>query len=121
MSGGDDIALYRFSLGYAQNNGNIDGTKFDRLNVRFNSDIKLTDEFKILFDIAYTQTGHKVTFDGLDRMRSPYYLALVKSPLYSPYQYNESGSLSGRLTDVDELNYGNPLALLEKDNMPTLD
>ena len=121
VSGGDDIALYRFSLGYAQNNGNIDGTKFDRLNVRFNSDIKLTDEFKILFDIAYTQTGHKVTFDGLDRMRSPYYLALVKSPLYSPYQYNESGSLSGRLTDVDELNYGNPLALLEKDNMPTLD
>ena len=108
MAGGDDIALYRFSLGYARNAGNMEHTNFNRLNVRFNSDIKLTDDFKLLFDIAYSKTGHRVTFDGMDRMRSPYYMALIKSPLYSPCQYNESGSLSGRLTDVDELNYGNP-------------
>ena len=121
VSGGDDIALYRFSLGYARNAGNMDHTNFNRLNVRFNSDIKLTDDFKLLFDIAYSKTGHRVTFDGMDRMRSPYYMALIKSPLYSPYQYNESGSLSGRLTDVDELNYGNPLALVDEDNMPSLE
>ena len=121
VAGGDDIALYRFSLGYARNAGNMEHTNFNRLNVRFNSDIKLTDDFKLLFDIAYSKTGHRVTFDGMDRMRSPYYMALIKSPLYSPYQYNESGSLSGRLTDVDELNYGNPLALVDEDGMPSLE
>ncbi len=111
VSGGDDKALYRFSLGYAQNNGNIDGTDFDRLNMRFNSDIKLTKKFNILADISYSQTGHHVIFDGMDEMRSPYYIAMIKSPLYSPYQFNGNGSLSNRLSDTDELNTGNPLAL----------
>lgn len=120
VAGGDDIALYRFSLGYAKNDGNIDGTSFNRLNVRFNSDIKLTEDFKIQTDISYAQTGHKVVFEGLDGMRSPYFLSLVKSPLYAPWQYNDNGTFSGRLTDVDELNVGNPLALTGED-VPELD
>lgn len=121
VAGGDDIALYRFSLGYAQNNGNIDGTNFNRLNMRFNSDIKLTEDFNILTDISYAQTGHKTVFDGIDEMRSPYYQSLIKSPLYAPYQYNDNGTFSERLTDVDELNVGNPLALLAEKSMPQLD
>ena len=60
VSGGDDIALYRFSLGFGQNNGNIDGTSFNRLNIRFNSDIKFTEQFKILMDIAYAQIMRNV-------------------------------------------------------------
>lgn len=120
VAGGDDIALYRFSLGYARNDGNIDGTSFDRLNVRFNSDIKLTKDFKIQTGISYAQTEHKIVFEGLDGMRSPYFLSLVKSPLYAPWQYNGNGTFSGRLTDVDELNVGNPLALTGED-VPELD
>ena len=120
VAGGDDIALYRFSLGYAKNDGNIDGTSFNRLNVRFNSDIKLTEDFKIQTDISYAQTGRRTVFEGLDGMRSPYFLSLVKSPLYAPWQYNDNGTFSGRLTDVDELNVGNPLALTGED-IPELD
>ena len=120
VAGGDDIALYRFSLGYAKNDGNIDGTSFNRLNVRFNSDIKLTEDFKIQTDISYAQTGRRTAFEGLDGMRSPYFLSLVKSPLYAPWQYNDNGTFSGRLTDVDELNIGNPLALTGED-VPELD
>ena len=120
VAGGDDIALYRFSLGYAKNDGNIDGTSFNRLNVRFNSDIKLTEDFKIQTDISYAQTGRRTVFEGLDGMRSPYFLSLVKSPLYAPWQYNDNGTFSGRLTDVDELNIGNPLALTGED-IPELD
>ena len=120
VAGGDDIALYRFSLGYAKNDGNIDGTSFNRLNVRFNSDIKLTEDFKIQTDISYAQTGRRTAFEGLDGMRSPYFLSLVKSPLYAPWQYNDNGTFSGRLTNVDELNIGNPLALTGED-VPELD
>ena len=53
-------------------------------------------------------------------MRSPYFLSLVKSPLYAPWLYNDNGTFSGRLTDVDELNVGNPLALTAK-MFPELD
>ena len=107
-------------MGYAKNDGNIDGTSFNRLNVRFNSDIKLTEDFKIQTDISYAQTGRRTAFEGLDGMRSPYFLSLVKSPLYAPWQYNDNGTFSGRLTDVDELNIGNPLALTGED-VPELD
>lgn len=120
VSGGDDIALYRFSLGYARNDGNIDGTSFDRLNVRFNSDIHLTDRFTINADIAYSQTGIKAIYDGIDEVRSPYYISLVKSPLYGAYQHNGSGMLTNRLSDTDELNVGNPLALVGG-NVPSID
>ena len=120
VSGGDDKALYRFSLGFAQNDGNIEGTRFNRLNVRFNSNINLTNYFTIQTDIAYAQTMHKVVFEGLDAVRSPYLLAHQKSPLYSPYTYNLDGTLNDRLSDTDELNVGNPLALLN-DNVPGLE
>lgn len=120
VSGGDDKALYRFSLGFAQNDGSIDGTRFNRLNVRFNSNINLTSRFTIQTDIAYAQTLHKAVFEGLDEVRSPYLLAQQKSPLYSPYTYNLDGTLNNRLSDTDELNIGNPLTLLG-DNVPGLE
>ncbi len=119
VSGGDNIALYRFSLGFAQNDGNIDGTRFNRLNVRFNSDINFTDHFNVMADIAYSQTNRRTAFEGLDGVRSPYLIALQKSPLYGPYQYNLDGSLSKRLSDTDELGVGNPLQLTG-DNLPSL-
>ncbi len=120
VSGGDDKALYRFSLGYAQNDGNIDGSTFNRLNVRFNTDIMLTKKFKVQMDIAYAQTGRRTGFTGLDAVHSPYFQSLVKSPLYAPYEYNTDGTLSGRLSDVDELNVGNPL-VLTGDNLSDVD
>ena len=47
-----------------KNDGNIDGTSFNRLNVRFNSDIKLTEDFKIQTDISYAQTGAGLFLKG---------------------------------------------------------
>lgn len=119
VSGGDNIALYRFSLGYNKNEGNIKNTGFNRLNVRFNSDIFLTDKLSVQADISYAQTSRDEAFGGMDVSRSPYYIALVKSPLYHPYQYNGEGRLTDRLSDVDELNVGNPLSLVS--HLPALD
>lgn len=119
LAGGDDIALYRFSLGYAKNDGNIDGTSFNRLNVRFNSDIKLTEDFKIQTDISYAQTGRRTVFEGLDGMRSPYFLSLVKSPLYAPWQYNDKGH-SRTFDGCRRIECGQSLALTGED-IPELD
>ena len=112
VRGGDNIALYSFSMGYTKNDGNLDNTGFNRLNVRFNSDINLAKNFKVALDIAFAQTvNHQVT-SGLDEVSSPLYLSLIKSPLYHPYQYDTDGNLTARLSDTDELNIGNPLAIL---------
>ncbi|MDR1120951.1 MAG: SusC/RagA family TonB-linked outer membrane protein [Dysgonamonadaceae bacterium] len=113
VKGGDDIALYAISVGYTQSEGNVDNTNFDRLNFRANSDIFLTRKFKIAFNIAFTQTANKLRNDGIDSISSPVYLSLIKSPLYSPYEFDRNGNLTQRLSDYDELNTGNPLAIVK--------
>lgn len=117
VAGGDERALYRFSLGYAQNDGNIEGTSFNRLGVRFNSDIFLTKRFTTSTDIYYSQSNTHTPVQGIDASYSPYYLALAKSPLYGPYQHNALGELTGRTSDVDELGVSNPIVLIG-DAMP---
>lgn len=112
VAGGDEKALYRFSLGYAQNDGNIKGSTFNRLNVRFNSDIFLTSKLSVSSDIYYANTNSRVPVSGISDIFSPYYLALAKSPLYSPYQRNALGELTNRVSDVDELNITNPIAII---------
>ena len=113
VQGGDEVALYSFSMGYTSSEGNVKETNFNRLNARFNSDIKMTDRLKAAFDLSFTQTSNQVRNDGVDSVAAPVFLAMIKSPLYSPYQYNDNGSLSARLTDIDELGVGNPLSLIE--------
>lgn len=120
VAGGDDIALYRFSLGYGKNNGSIDGTSFGRMNVRFNSDIKLTQRLSLAADIAYAQTMTDAVFDGLDEVHNPVYQALIKSPLYGPWQHNSTGQATIRMNDTDELGVGNPVALTG-DNILSID
>ncbi len=111
VRGGDEIALYSFSMGYNQADGNVENTGFSRMNARFNSDINMTDRLKLTFDIAFTQSLNKLRDDGINYISAPVYLSLIKSPLYNQYQYNKDGNLSTRLSDVDELGIGNPLAL----------
>lgn len=112
VAGGDDRALYRFSIGYTKNESNIDGADFGRLNIRFNSDIFLTKKFSVASDIYYANTDAHIASGGLNDTSSPYYLALAKSPLYAPYQRNAKGVVTSRVSDVDELNMTNPIAII---------
>ena len=114
VHGGDDRALYGFSLGYTKNDGNIKDTSFDRLNIRFNSDINLWKGFKLRFDVAFAQATWHLFDDGIDAVSSPYYLSMVKSPLYHPNVLTRAGEPTVKFSDVDELGSGNPLAILDR-------
>ncbi len=111
IRGGDERALYAFSMGYGKNDGNIDKTDFQRLFIRFNSDINLTKNLTTRADIAFSQISRNIFDDGINAYTSPTYLAYIKSPLYSPFQYDMSGNLFSRISDKDELGIGNPLAI----------
>ena len=113
VRGGDDVALYAFSLGYARADGTIRETDFDRLNVRFNSDIDLTKRLKTRADIAFAQVSRNLFDDGIFSDASPTFMAYTKSPLYNAHQYDTAGRLYDRLADVDELGVGNPLAITQ--------
>lgn len=113
VRGGDDRALYAFSFGYTKNDAPIKETSFDRINIRFNSDINLWAGLKLRFDVAFAQATTHMFNDGLDEVSSPYYMSLVKSPLYPTNIYSSTGVLTSKYTDVDELGVGNPLSIID--------
>lgn len=113
VRGGDDRALYAFSLGYAKSDGSIKETSFDRLNVRFNSDINLWKGFKTRFDIAFAQASRKLRNDGIDGVSSPGYMAMIKAPLFHSNILTADGGVTNKYADVDELGIGNPLSILD--------
>lgn len=113
VRGGDDRALYAFSLGYARSDGSIKETSFDRINVRFNSDISLWKGFTTRFDIAFAQASRKMRNDGIDAVSSPGYMAMIKSPLFHSNVLTDDGGVTNKYADVDELGIGNPLSILD--------
>jgi len=137
VQGGDDIGMYNLSVGYVDAKNTIKESSFDRMNVRFNTDIKILWNLTTKFDIAITRTNSYVFDDGLpadfksSTVTSLSALALIKSPLVAPYQYNSIvGGFTGLLSDFDDIlaasetprnpltntQLANPLSLIQNGN-----
>jgi TonB-linked SusC/RagA family outer membrane protein len=117
VSGGDNVALYHLSLGYAGANSTLKANDFTRFNARFNADIDLTDRFRISFDLSYSQTDRNLRDDGFSEtsglITSPSVLSLIKAPFLIPYEYSNSGLITSDLSDADFLSVANPVAIIE--------
>ena len=110
VQGGDDVGMYNLSVGYVDAKNTMKESGFDRMNVRFNTDIKILWNLSTKFDIAISRTNNTVYDDGFqtDFQRStitaPTALALVKSPLVTPYQYNAiAGQFTSLLSGYDNI------------------
>ena len=128
VQGGDDIGMYNLSVAYIQTMKNVRSTSFDRINVRFNTDINLLYNFYTKFDMSFSRTNTNLFDEGVPAdlnagtITSPAFLSLIKSPLLNPYQYNKNiNDFTSLLSDADDLystltdgNYSlaNPLALM---------
>ena len=129
VQGGDDIGMYNLSVAYIQTMKNVQSTSYDRINVRFNTDIKLLWNLTTKFDMSFSRSNTNLLDDGIPAdlnagvITSPTFLSLIKSPLLNPYQYNKNiNAFTSLLSDADDLystldkgNYSlaNPLAVLE--------
>ena len=131
VQGGDDIGMYNLSVGYVKAESTAKNNDFDRMNVRFNTDINILYNLNTKFDISISRTNSKVFDDGAmedlsaGAITSPTFLSLIKSPIVSPYQYNAIvGSYTSLLCDYDDIysqlgsGYGlaNPVAILNNAN-----
>lgn len=113
VTGGDNIALYSFSLGYADFKSQIDNTGLSRLNTRFNAQVELSKKFNVEANISYSDISGDFRDDGLNAITSVRNVALTKSPLVNPNtQANYTGIVSSGLEDVDYWGRTNPLALI---------
>ena len=93
VEGGDDIGMYALSLGYASGKSTGKGTDFNRLNLRFNTDIKIAEKLSTGLDIAYNQVSYNLLDNGwsedysMQNIGSPNVLGLIQAPFISPYAY----------------------------------
>ncbi len=127
VQGGDDVGMYNLSVAYIQTLKNVETTKYDRVNVRFNTDINILDNLSTKFDMSFSRSNTSLFDDGIPSdlssgtITSPTFLALIKSPLLNPYQYNQNvGGFTSLLSDADDLFDGisntslaNPAAIIE--------
>ena len=132
VQGGDDVGMYNLSVGYVDAQYAARKNGFNRMNVRFNTDISILWNLDTKFDISIARTSNKVFDNGMPEdfgaatVVSPIALALIKSPLVAPYQYNKllnggKGGFSSLLSSYDDIysqlsnaySLANPLAVLE--------
>lgn len=113
VNGGDERALYDFSIGYTGNKGNIKTTNMQRLNTRFNADFFLSEKMDMGLNIGFTNIDNVLLDDGVSFYTSPSYLAMTKAKFLNPYTYTALGSETTDFEDADVFNVGNPLAIIE--------
>ena len=132
VQGGDDIGMYNLSVGYVDAQYSARKNSFNRMNVRFNTDINILYNLQTKFDISIARTNNSVFDNGMPEdfgagtVVSPIALALIKSPIVAPYQYNQmlnngQGGFSNLLSDYDDIfsqlgsdySLANPLAVLK--------
>ncbi len=113
VNGGDERALYAFSLGYTGNTGVVNSTDMQRINTRFNADINLTKNAYLGVNIAFTNLDRNMVDDGVNFYTSPTYLAQIKTELVHPNTYTTNGDLTTDYEDSDVFGVGNPTAVIE--------
>ncbi len=128
VQGGDEIANYNLSLGYAFGDAVLKESDFQRFSLRLNSDIILSDKINLRFDASYSDITRDMRDDGaaddIDNamIAAPGFLALAKSPFLSPYAFDVNGRQSHFLANEDdyldevlgkEVALSNPLSILE--------
>lgn len=128
VQGGDDIANYNLSVGFALGDATLKESSFSRFNLRLNSDIMLADKMFVRFDASYSDVTRDLRDDGAPAdvddatITSPGFLSLIKSPFLSPYAFDNQGKVSSYLAQNDDYLYevlgtkaslANPLAILQ--------
>ena len=110
IEGGDAVANYNLSVGYITQQSTLKYNDMDRLNIRFNTDISLSDRFNIRFDASFGNITRDIRNDGAPAgydegtPTAPGFLAYIKSPFMSPYSYG-MGRLSDTHYDIDQESY----------------
>ena len=91
VQGGDEIANYNLSVGFATGDATLVENDYSRFNLRLNSDIVMTDKMLIRFDASYSDVTRDLRDDGaidnIDKnmITAPGFLSSIKSPFLSPY------------------------------------
>lgn len=110
VEGGDEVANYNLSLGFINDQSTLKYNSMNRLNIRFNTDIQLSEKFSMRFDASFDNQTRNLRNDGAPENytegtpTSPSFLAYAKSPMLSPYSFAD-GVMSDSFLDITDESY----------------
>jgi TonB-linked SusC/RagA family outer membrane protein len=127
VRGGDQVAMYNLSLGFSNAQSTLNSNDFQRLNLRFNTDLSIIENLDARFDVSYSNTRRHLFDDGAPAdyvsapVVAPGFLSLIKAPILSPYKYDNFGNLTSILEGADDYilslgnnySYANPLSITQ--------
>lgn len=93
VDGGDDVAMYHLSLGYTKADATAKSNDFNRLSIRFNTDVNMFKDFVSGIDFSYVRNAYNLRDNGWaqnydnSNISSPNVLGLIQTPFISPYAY----------------------------------
>jgi TonB-dependent starch-binding outer membrane protein SusC len=109
-TGGSDKAQFSFSAGYFKQDGIIYNTDFERFNLRFNGDVKVSNRIKIGNSLSLNKFIEHGT-DTYNPFNSVVLLALTAPPTVKAR--NADGTYAGGNGNVDGFSEPNPVYQLE--------
>lgn len=112
VNGGDQRALYHFSLGYTSNKGIVKTTEMERISSRFNADINVLDNLSVGMNVGFSNIMRSLLDDGVNFYTSPTYMGYAKSPFLSPYSFTSLGYKAKDYDDADLFGIGNPSSFI---------
>ncbi len=113
ISGGDQIATYSLSVGYLNNSGVVKSTDYNRFNTHLNADINMSEKVKVNTSLGMTKEKRTLFDEGTSLTSNPIYTSLVKAPILSAYERDETGGYSPNLEDVDVFGMSNPQSIMD--------
>lgn len=113
VSGGDNIAKYTLSMGYADNGSVTVNEDAKKYNTRFNADLNLSPKFTINANLSFSYNQQTLFDQGVSPKTNPIFLAQEKSPLIQLHQVGAQGQQSPNFTNLDIFNIGNPVTILD--------
>lgn len=112
VTGGDNIATYALSVGYANAKGIVEKTDWTRYNTRFNARFNFSKKLTGDANISYTYNEQNLRNQGNADKTAPIYLALTKAPFLTDKEVNDKGIESPNYADTDILGKSNPAVLI---------
>ncbi len=113
IAGGDDVALYSLTAGFAQNEGNVKESEYTKFHLRFNSDINVSKYFQLNSNISFVYTEKDLGGTGYNNLDDIVNVSRLKAPFLYPNIRNQAGDISFVLEDYDFLGMSNPVAILD--------
>ncbi|MGB3007616.1 MAG: SusC/RagA family TonB-linked outer membrane protein [Chitinophagaceae bacterium] len=114
VTGGDNIATYALSVGYAKSKGIIETTNLSRYDTRFNAEFNFSKRFTGSSNLSFTFNEQNLKDQGIAPKTAPLFQALTKAPFLTANEVNSKGVFSPNYEDVDILGIGNPSVLINK-------